>query len=218
MNSINSNTRNESGDVMPVYIKPEVGSYGKFSVKPPFDTVFDPNVIYQCQAVRSISDMVAGGDDPLGTIYEPAGLTKADFDLDVANGVSIVTLVAGGAKYLDIPNSYLESGPISTGKTYQSKAISVNLKSLPVDSVDLNALATSISNLVHNTIGITPVVDVLDTSPEVKVDDATHQANETTRLANISNHKDYKTLYEETLQIVNQNALYIAELEAMLKQ
>lgn len=177
-----------------------VGLNGSFTVSPPFDTIGDFNKTYTVTAIRNIKEMIASGEDPLNAIYIPAGLTQAEFDGDISNGVSIVGMVTSGDNWVQIPSNYIVGLPTKIGVEYKNTAIIVTLGGLPTTE-DISALLSDITQRVQDTIGLTPQVDTTPTSDVYVVSEVDHTSYVNARNANIINKKSYRQLYQEQITL-----------------
>ncbi len=198
------------------FITPTIGSSGHYTASAPFDSVVQSTVVYTCQSVRSIQDLLSNDEDPFGTIYQSIGLTQADFNTDVTDDVLIVGLSFGSSGWLNIPNRYFTSYPVTNGVEYQSKALSVNLGTLPTN-LDLTNLISDVSAIVQSSIGIVTTPTALETSTKVVIDYTLDQANTASRLANVTDTKSYKDKYLETVTEVNGLVVQITALEDYIK-
>lgn len=164
---------------------PSVGVRGLFNLKPPFDSQILPNTAYEVKAVRTLDDLISSsGIDPKDLYYTHNGLDD-QYDADVQDGVSIVSLAAD-AEWIYVPSSYILSMPDQGGIPYTVLALAVMLGPL-ADSFDLSYLKTSMADLVQATIGITPgEVRTVALSSTTNVSQAEHDRIEAARQALIT--------------------------------
>lgn len=195
---------------------PDIGSVGLFTLKTPYDTLIKPNVPYRCKSLRLLSECIADGLDPFSFYYESMGLSKEDFNLDLENDESIVSLQTDNGEWLYIPSSYILKFPNMNGVVYRALMMGISLGALP-DTMKLDALKTSISNLVQDTIGITPTIKEIVVSVPAIVSEADHQMIETARLAKVTKDKsDAALLNKANLDLARAQAK-IVELENYIK-
>lgn len=164
---------------------PSVGTRGLFSLKAPFDAKLLPDTAYEVMAVRTLDDLVSSsGVDPKELYYTPNGL-DAQYEQDLAAGVSIVSLAAD-SEWIYVPSSYILSMPNQGGLPYTVLALAVMLGPVP-DALDLSYLKSRISELVQGTIGITsPEVRTVALSSTTNVSQTEHAAIEAARQALIT--------------------------------
>lgn len=164
---------------------PEVHATGTFVLAPPFDTQFNPQLLYTVVAVRQFAAIVDAGGNVFTDYYEPNGLTQTDYLNDVAQSAVIVTLRSGSGRYQHLPSSYIKSFPMSGGIPYATLVLGVALGPVP-EQLDLTLLITRIKSEVSDTLGITdPEVQVAAVSPVSLKAQSDHIALEQARQQNI---------------------------------
>jgi hypothetical protein len=139
------------------YIIPTIGSQGYYQIATPFDRLVAPSIRYTCQAVRTLKHYLAEGQDPFTLFYSPNGLTRADFDADFLENMSIVGLQAETGPLIYVPARYILTYPLLDGVAYREMMLGVALGSVP-EALDLSAISTRISNVVQESLGIAPVI------------------------------------------------------------
>lgn len=194
---------------------PSVGSSGYFELRAPFDSKMLANELYTCQAVRKLSDYLANNEDPFTDIYETAGLTKSVFDAELEADVFIVSLQAETGHWVYVPATYLVKLPIVNGIPYRSMMIGVSLPALPADK-DLSHLETAIRNLVMDTIGVSSVTKVVETSRVSLVDRAVHNVKQAERDARIVAANTDSSRFTAANAKLTQALLKISHLEAYI--
>lgn len=200
---------------MPDLIIPTIGASGYFDVQPPFDLLMAKGQIYTCQGIRKISDYLANSEDPKKVIYDKYGITTAHWIDDAAANMSIVSLQSDKGHWLYIPAKFINTYPLTNGIAYRSVMIGAALPPIPVTQ-DLTDLETSISNLIIDALGITPVVKLVETSAAVAVTDTKHIETQTARNAIATGRNTDYSRYANLL-IQHQIALdKIQELESYI--
>lgn len=199
-------------------ITPPVGTVGVFSTKVPW--VLDQSVIYKVGSIRSFADMIAEGIDPLAKVYTPVGLTNADYQVDVAAGAKVVTLLSNVAGDVYIPNTYISSYPNTALVPHKWVLLTVSLGMLP-DGYDLTRAKEAVSTAVVQDIGVAPtvLVGVADVTTAITEEQAEQLrilrnqaiANQSTdyadKLALQSQLTEYKNLVGDlTTALANANA------------
>lgn len=195
---------------------PDIGSTGRFTLKTPYDTLVKPNVLYTCKAIRNLNDCLAEGLDPFSYYYESVGLTEEDYNTDLMNDVSIVSLQTKDGEWLFIPSNYIIKFPNMNGIVYRAIMLGISIGAIP-DTMKLDALKTSITNLVHDTLGIDSVVKEVIVSVPAVVSKENHDTIETVRLSKIINFHTDSFKLNKTTQDLTAARLKITELENFIK-
>lgn len=194
---------------------PPVGTSGVYKLASPFNTLLQANMSYRCDAVRRIADFLEVGLEPFVEFYEPRGLTKAAYDLDLQNQVCIVSLVSAGGHWVYVPSTYILSYPDINGVPYAVMVLGLELGAIP-NYKDLTGLKQAIANLTRDTIGITPTVREVAISAVQKLSQADHDALENAREAAINNSQtDRAKLFAAQAELTALRQQY-SELEAYI--
>ena len=135
------------------YILPNVGATGTVTLKAPFAGLCAANVPFKVSGVRTLQDVVAGGQDPFNLYYLPYGITEAKFIQDVADKVCILSLTSPTGEPVHVPNSYLETLPVSTGMPYATMFVGVNLGAMP-SGLSLAYFMATVKQLAHDLLGV----------------------------------------------------------------
>lgn len=200
----------------PNWIIPTVGATGFYDLRSPFDTKILSNERYTCQAVRKLSDYLADNATPLESIYLEAGLTEQDYDDDLAQDMLILSLQAQTGHWVYVPTSYLITQPIVNGIPYRAVMVGVSLPPLPADK-DLSNLLTAIAELTLETLGVSPVIKVVETSRVVLVNTLTHETTQLQRDALIGTGLTDRSRYMSTLTRLQQALQKIEQLELYIE-
>jgi len=134
-------------------IIPVIGSAGIFELRPPFNTIIEPNVRYTCQAVRRLSEYLANNETPYEDIYQASGLTEADYNLHLEENMYIVSLQSEKGQWIYLPATHVSSYPLVNGIPYRAMMVVVSLPPLPVDR-DLDFLHLAFKNIVADSLGV----------------------------------------------------------------
>lgn len=165
---------------------PPVGTSGIYKLAPPFATQLQANMSYRCDAVRRVADFLAAGLDPFEEFYEPNGLSRAQYDLDLANQVCIISLVSSGGHWVYVPSTYVLAYPDINGVPYTVMVLGLELGALP-NYKDLTGLKQALSNLTRDTIGVVPTIREVAISAVQKLSQSDHDALENARALAITN-------------------------------
>lgn len=182
-------------------IIPPIPTKGLFVVGAPFSVT--STVIYNVEAVRSISDMIQQKEDPLNDIYLAAGLTQADYDADVAAGAYIVTLSSEEEAPKYIPTTYIVTIPDDTAIPYSYILVTANLGALPSTVADqLTQVVQEIQSVVSDLVGVTAEVDIATAPSSGSVSYEQYLLNEENRRSAINNRD---TVYAQNISLLAEN-------------
>lgn len=195
-------------------IIPPIGYPGIFKLRDPFNTLIVPDVIYTCQAVRRIEDLIASGMDPYNEFYYKHKLTPDMYKNDLLLGVCIITLQSvGGGSVVYVPSTYIESYPQAGGVSYTVLGLAVDLGALP-DTTNLSLLTDKVKSVVQNTIGVIPEIKPVAISASTLVPHLEHDTLERSRLLNIENSQ---TDYAKVLRLESQNQSLVQKVQELEK-
>lgn len=179
---------------------PQIGLKGLYDLATPFDAALLPNVPYTCVAIRRLSDAVAAGGDPFTDYYSPVGISQADYDLDVANGVCLISLQTDSGEVVYVPAKYINAFPDINGIPYTALVLSVKIGAVP-DALNLAPMKDKLVSTVLETLGIISEVKEIAISNQTIVPVATHEAAEAMRTSRIASQStDYAKLLLVTQQ------------------
>lgn len=162
------------------YVIPTVGMSGYYKLLAPFDQTIEPNSIYTCQAVRSITDLLSTNEEPLNTIYLKNGLTKEEYETDVAERMLIVTLQGGFGEWVQIPVKYIQTYPLASGVLYHRLGIAVGLGMVPVN-MDVTMVGRAIEEAVYGVLAVTPSIKPIQLSKPTLLTEDQHAEIEANR-------------------------------------
>lgn len=164
---------------------PDIGATGNFTLKAPYNTLIKPKVSYTCKAIRKISDLLADGLDPFNLVYEPLNVDKPTYIKDLKDDVCIISLQTGNGEWAHFPSNAIIKFPNMNGIVYRAIMLGVSLGALP-DTMLLDALKTSISNLVYDTLGVTTEIKEIVISNPAIVPKVDHDLIEAARLSKVT--------------------------------
>lgn len=144
-------------------IIPVIGSSGLFQLRPPFNTIIEPNVRYTCQAVRRLSEYLANNEKPFEDIYQSSGLTEAEYNLHLEEDMYIVSLQSEKGHWLYLPATHVSSYPLVNGIPYRAMMLVVSLPPIPVER-NLDFLELAFKNIVTDSLGVNCTVKQVEAS------------------------------------------------------
>lgn len=198
-----------------VYTIPTINTKGNFKFKPPYNVKEYESEIFTVDAIRSIKDMIASGEDPYKGVYQPIGMSEADYNTDSENKVPIVVLKGSNNRFLYVPANRITTIPLVEGREYQQMALAVNMGYLPYD-YDISVLSNDIIETVYNITGIKSTVELVRTSGVMKVDYTQHDTFMKLLENKKSVTKSWKTKYLELEEKYNALKLLIQQLESTI--
>ena len=137
-------------------ITPPIGAAGIFDLKDPFHA--SQSTVYKVEAHRTFTEMLSNNLDPVELVYNPVGLTEADFQLDAGNPeILIVVLVSTTGDRVLVPNRYIVSYPNSAVIPHAWMVATISLGVLPLD-FDFQRVKDAIAATVSDYIGVEPSV------------------------------------------------------------
>lgn len=172
----------------------DINASGIFTLAEPFSVLMQTDTIYTCKAIRKLSDIVSEGFDPYERYYLPYGISEADYAIDLLEDVAIVSLYSATGQWVYVPSTKIISYPSVNGVTYNAVMLGVSLGALP-DATLLNALKTSISNLVSDVLGVDSVIREIVVSPPAIVPLADHELITVARQARINMFRSERSKY-----------------------
>jgi hypothetical protein len=190
---------------------PPVGTSGVYTLSGPFTTKLRANTSYRCEAVRRVADLLEMGVDPFEEFYEPIGLSRATYDMDLANMVSIVSLASESNHWLYVPSSYITGYPNINGISYTALILGVQLGAVP-NYMDLSGLHAAIKEIVQDTIGVIPNIQTVGVSAAQMLSQTDHDAVEAARQYKITNTQ---TSRAKVIALTRENASLRQKLQSL---
>ena len=154
------------------WILPTIGEKGSYELSPPFNITKEE--LYECKALRKISEHSDSGTDVFKTFYEPFSISDITYKEDVLNDCVIVSLFSDGGRWLHVPERYLKTPPNKNGVGYRGLSINIDLPPMPV-SFDLSFLKTNLKEVVMSSIGCGSIVTPVETSRVSLVSETEHK-------------------------------------------
>lgn len=141
---------------MAVYI-PNVGESGAFTAIAPFSLISGRQ--YECISVRQYAELEQGRIDVFATIYQPVGLTQADFDADLKDCPILIGLRSGLGEISYVPAKYLNQSPVLSGVAYQDVVVAMSLGPLPT-LLPLEDFVEHLKDFVTRELGVVCEISV----------------------------------------------------------
>jgi hypothetical protein len=185
---------------------------GVFTLLPPFDNALTPFVIFTCISNRRLADCISSGEDAFVLYYEPFGLTLEDFNKDLVDGESLVSLQSSRGEMVHVPNRYVSGMPVIGGVPYTKMMIVIDCGFVATD-LDLGYLQTKLVDDVRETIGLSSTATPVAVTAEVMKSQQDHDNMETIRKNSITVvSTDYaRYVVERDLRIKAENKIKALE-------
>ncbi len=191
---------------------PSINQSGIFKLKPPFDSLVTPQVVYTCRSLRTINDVLASGEQPYEKFYKPLSISETDFNKDAKTNACIVGLQAGTGEWIYVPDSFILSAPSMNGVKYSPIVLGVSLGAIP-DNFNLEGLISAFKDITMSTIGVEPQIKGMLVAQPAMIDRDKHERLEIARKEKI---KQNKTDFVRVKELTDETAvlrLKIVELE-----
>lgn len=128
------------------------GIEGSFELLPPFANAVRPNARYVVRSIRTMSNIIADGDDPRA-LYDKYAVPEADYVRDLMADMVILGLQATTGEWVYVPQGYVASYPQISGVSYRPLALVLPLSSIP-DDKDLTNLMAYCETAVMRHLGV----------------------------------------------------------------
>lgn len=195
---------------------PDINATGIFVLRPPFDALIPPQTKYSVKGVRKLSEVIASGVDPFSLYYLPNSISQADYEVDIGNDISVVSLCSEIGQWLYIPANYIVSYPDTNGVIYTSVILGVSLGSIANNAL-LDALKASIFNIVKDHLGVLSEIKEVVVSPPSIIPFSQHVLIEQARTILKANNKSDRQRCIETNDKLVAATNRIIELENYIK-
>lgn len=183
---------------------------GRYTLKSPW--VASQTITYKCVELSSFESLIADAEDIFATYYEPKGLTQTEYKADLAAKSTLVTLQGTDGTIIKVPDTYIVSFPNQSIPNYGNYVLSILLGPFRED-YDFSFLKTEVGNLVSDTTGTKPTVNVDMVSATGELTAQQAEELEVSREASITNRD---TLWARYNALTRQNADLQAKITALL--
>lgn len=203
-------------------IIPQLYAAGSFEANAPFDSVVNPGTFYTVEAIQTPSELQGLKTDLFKVIWEPAGVTKENYQNQLAELIAVkgavIVLTAKNKQPVYVPSTYIKSFPLVDGVIYERVCIITDCGSVPPAFKDvLNSAIDHFNNYMKDNYGLENPNTVLGTiSSRGYVTKEQAAAWELTRQNAIKDNPSDLIRLETALKVNAQQAAYITELEQAL--
>lgn len=199
-------------------ITPPLNARGLFALRIPF--VAADATIYRVGAERTFEELISAGIDPMKVVYEPVGLSTADYAADQAAGAAVIILMSDTKKPLYVPDTYIDSYPNMGVVPHQRVILAADLGML-ADTYDLTRAIQAVGKALSDDIGVEAPVTVCVAPTGDAVTQEQYVQNLNARNAAIKNRTtDYALLLQSRDQVANltQSNAQLVEIIEQLQQ
>ncbi len=201
---------------------PSVWASGRFEATAPFDKVVDPKIFYTVEAVRTIDEMQADGEDLYPLVFKPIGVSIDEYNTVLErskelDGV-IICLTCPGIPRVYVLSTYLKAFPMVDGVCFERLCAIVDLGSCSPKLKDVvNATLDHFRNYAAANIGVDAKVSLgyIPSRSYVSKDQA--DVFEQTRLNKITGAVNDVSYIKQLETKVAQQQAYITLLECKIK-
>lgn len=203
-------------------IIPQLYAQGSFEAEAPFDTLVDPAAYYTVQATITPSQMQAKKEDLFKLVWQPAGVSEADYQIQVASLINlngaIIVLTSKNAPPVYVPSTAIKSFPLVDGVIYEHICLITDCGAVPPSFKDiLNSGIDHFNNYMKDNYGLQnprTTIGTIQTRGYVPKEQA--EAWENTRQQVIKTNPSDLVRLNDALKTIAQQTAYIAELEQAL--
>ena len=130
-----------------------VGMEGSFELATPFTNAVQPNARYTVRSIRTLSDVIAAGENPQELYYTPREVPEEDYLQDLQTDICIIGLQSTAGEWIYVPQSYIETLPNVDGISYRPLAL-VAAVGMVRDDKDLANLLLAVNKVVLDQLGV----------------------------------------------------------------
>ena len=167
-----------------------IGLFGNFVLTTPFS--INQNIVYKVTGLTLLTTLVENGFNVYATYYSPNGLTTAQYQTDLANSVTLVTLESNDGPTVYVPSSYITALPNTVSIPYNRMVLSIDLGELP-DSVSLDSLISNLQIVTNALLGVNSIVKQHKVPITTNYSQQQSATLETIRQLNITNDSSFYT-------------------------
>lgn len=196
---------------------PSIGTKGIWDFDSPYKEAISATAVFECMAVRKLSDVIAAGEDAFARYYSNFGLSNSAYVADVRADVCIVSLVTGNGFWQYIPSNRIKAFPVTAGVAYSNIVLAVDIGLLP-EQMDLTGLINRLRDMVeHHTSLVPEVITTVSSETTLKTTEEHQAFLDSIATLNALNKTDYTKIVELTQEAVALRAK-LATAEAWIKQ
>lgn len=130
-----------------------VGTEGSFELAAPYTNAIQPQARYTVRSIRTMSDVIASGENPQELYYTPRSIPEADYLRDLQADVCIIGLQSTSGEWVYVPQSFVANMPNVEGVSYRPLAVVASLGMVRDDQDMANVLA-AVNSLVLAQLGV----------------------------------------------------------------
>lgn len=189
------------------------GYSGLWTAVNPF-TLPEKNLM--CTGISDFKSIISSGLNVYSKLYDLNGLTKENYETDLANNVKVVSLADESGTVYFIPDKYIRKIP--RYKTFTYKRLMIGLDAgLCFEELDVDTLLLELQEKASGHLGLNVKGYVTRIPSDVIVDEVLHKQNEEARLANLTFSDSSDILLSKREEEINQLKQHVENLEQIIK-
>lgn len=187
---------------------PNIGLEAYFSFKEPIASFLknkynftSTKIKLKVVSVISMKDLIkVDKKDPFTTIYNPAGISEAEYKLDLNNSIPIVSFLfisnRGIEERFRVPLNYIAFIEDINSIKYINKLLVIDLGKIH-ENLDIEAHFNDLKDFIRTRIGIQPEIKQVEIGNIEVIDENEHEIREAIRTNNITVRKTLSIQLEE---------------------
>lgn len=203
-------------------IIPKLYLEGPFEAVAPFDVIVKPTAYYTVEATLTPAQMQADKKDLFALVWEPAGVTQAAYEQQLATLISvdgaIIVLSSKNSPNIYVPSNAIKSWPVTDGVVYEHICIITDCGAVPPSFKNiLNSAIDHFNNYMTDNYGLTnprTTIGTIQTRGYIPKEQA--EAWENTRQQTAKENPSDLIRLNAANATIAQLTAYIAELEGLL--
>lgn len=183
-------------------------------------TAIDPFTLpernLKCTGISDFKSIISSGLNVYSKLYDLNGLTKEQYESDLASDVKVVSLSDDSGSIYFIPDKYISTVP--RHKTFPYKRLMIGLDAgLCFVELDVDTLLLELEEKASGHLGLNVKGHVTRIPSDVIVDKVLHDQNETARLTNLKFSDSSDILLVKREEEINRLKQHISNLEQIIK-
>lgn len=139
------------------FVYPVINSKGVFKVSTPFESIVQPNVVFTCVSVSSITTLEERWNVKQ-SVYLNNHLTEIEYNEALEQDIPIIELRSDTNARVFIPANYVLSYPNADGVIYKTPTLIVSYPHMP-QSMRLDSVSDIIVSESNRIYGVSPLVE-----------------------------------------------------------
>lgn len=189
------------------------GYSGLWTAADPFTL---PKRNLKCTGISDFKSIISSGLNVYSKLYDLNGLTKEQYEVDLAANVKVVSLSDDTGTIYFVPDKYITKVP--RYKTFPYKRLMIGLDAgLCFEELDVETLLVDLEEKASGHLGLNVKGYVTRIPSDVIVDEVLHKQNETARMANLTFSDSSDILLAKKEEEISRLKQHVATLEQIIK-